>query len=205
VDLLDDWRALTGDEASGQALLDRWSEPHRHYHDIGHLRAVLRAVDGLGHEARDVRAVRLAAWFHDAVYTGRPGKDEQASAELAASVLPSLGVGAELTAEVVRLVELTATHDPAPGDANGMVLCDADLAVLGGEPAEYADYAAAVRAEYGDVPGEEFRTGRIAVLQRLIAHQPLFLTSTGQSRWEQAARRNVATELTLLQSGASAS
>ena len=71
--------------------------------------------------------------------------------------------------EVARLVLLTAGHDPEPGDANGAVLCDADLAVLAGPPDAYAAYASAVRAEYGHLSDEEFTAGRIAVLERLLA------------------------------------
>jgi predicted metal-dependent HD superfamily phosphohydrolase len=205
MDALDQWRRLTGDETSGRELVERWSEPHRRYHDVGHLRAVLRAVDELADEAADVDAVRLAAWFHDAVYTGRAGDDERASADLAASMLPSLGVNADRVAEVVRLIELTVAHDVAPHDANGAVLCDADLAVLGGSPDEYATYAAAVREEYAQIPEEEFRAGRIALLERLTARERLFHTATGRERWDEAARRNVATELSLLRGGASAS
>ncbi len=204
-DLLASWRDLVGEDAAGRELLARWSEPHRRYHDVDHLRSVLVAVDELAHEARGITAVRLAAWFHDAVYAGQAGGDERASAALAASMLPALGVDAEQTAEVVRLVELTAAHHPAPNDANGAVLCDADLSVLGGDPAEYATYAAAVRDEYGDVPEAEFRSGRIAVLERLLDHRPLYQTATGRDRWEEAARRNIETELTLLRAGASAS
>ena len=204
-DLLARWRGLVDDEAAGRELLARWSEPHRRYHDIDHLRAVLHAIDELARHASDADAVRLAAWFHDAAYRGRPGRDERESAELAASILPSLGVEAAHVAEVIRLVELTATHQPAPADANGAVLCDADLAVLGGDPDAYAAYAAAVRAEYEHVPDGEFRTGRIAVLERFAFRNPLFHTSTAQNRWEQIARRNIDTELSLLRGGASAS
>ena len=204
-DLLERWRALTGDEVSGQELLTRWSEPHRRYHDVDHLRSVLHIVDQLAGDAVDPDAVRLAAWFHDAVYSGRPGDDERTSAELAASILPALGVEAEKVAEVVRLVELTATHEPAAADRNGAVLCDADLAVLGADPDAYATYAAAVREEYQDVPDEKFRAGRIAVLERFASRDPLFHTTTARSRWEQTARRNIDTELSLLRGGASAS
>jgi predicted metal-dependent HD superfamily phosphohydrolase len=205
VDLLDEWRSLVDDDSSGRELLIRWSEPHRRYHDLEHLRAVLAAVEELADQADDLDAVRLAAWFHDAVHSGRAGEDERASAALATSMLPALGVRPEQIAEVVRLVELTASHDPEPSDANGAVLCDADLAVLGGEPDTYAAYAAAVRDEFSAVPDEEFRRGRIAVLERLIGRVPLFHTEPGRERWEDTARRNIETELTLLRAGASAS
>ncbi len=132
-------------------------------------------------------------------------KTSEPARQLAASMLPDLGVDDEQIAEVIRLVELTAAHDPAADDANGAVLCDGDLAVLGGEPTEYATYAAAVRAEYADVAESDFRSGRIAVLERLLTHRPLYRTATGRQHWEEAARRNIETELSLLRAGASAS
>jgi predicted metal-dependent HD superfamily phosphohydrolase len=198
-DLLERWRGVVGSAADelGRDLLHRWSEPHREYHTTAHLRSVLDAVDILEHHATDPDAVRLAAWFHDAVYAGRPGEDEAASAGLAAETLPGAGVGDDRVREVVRLVELTATHDTNPGDANGAVLCDADLAVLGGEPQEYAAYAAAVRAEY-PVTDHDYRRGRSAVLRRLLALDPLYRTPTGASRWAAAAHRNLKAELDLL-------
>ena len=64
---------------------------------------------------------------------------------------------------------LTAGHDPAPDDANGAVLCDADLAVLASPPDAYVGYASAVREEYGHLSDAEFTAGRIAVLEHLLA------------------------------------
>ena len=52
---------------------------------------MLAHLDMLADEADDIDAVRLAAWFHDAVY--EPGADnEEASAALAAAVLSEGGV-----------------------------------------------------------------------------------------------------------------
>ena len=53
---------------AGAALLGRWAEPQRAYHDLAHLAEVLERVDLLAAEADQPDAVRLAAWFHDAVY-----------------------------------------------------------------------------------------------------------------------------------------
>ncbi|MBB5786557.1 HD domain-containing protein [Jiangella mangrovi] len=203
------WSALAGDSpaatAAGADLLVRWAEPHRRYHATGHLTAILAAVDELlaSGEPADPDAVRFAAWFHDAVYDGKPGQDEAASARLAREVLTALGRPAALVDEVERLVLLTAGHDPAPGDANGAVLCDADLAVLAGSPAEYGAYAAAVRDDYAHVPDADFAAGRAAVLAGLLDRPALFRTETGRARWETAARHNLGTELVLLRASAS--
>ncbi len=183
--------------AAGGDLLARWRQPHRHYHGEAHLNAVLDTVEILEAHAADPDGVRLAAWFHDAVHEGRAGDDEEASARLAEAVLPRLGVASSRVESVARLVRLTATHEPAPGDRDGAVLVDADLSVLGGSPQEYASYAAAVRAEYAALPDAAFRAGRTAVLQRLLDRDPLYRTSTARKRWEQSARRNVTAELHL--------
>jgi predicted metal-dependent HD superfamily phosphohydrolase len=200
--VLEEWRALVGGSRAGDAvgaeLVARWSEPHRRYHDLDHLRAVLRAVGLIQEWAADPVAVRLAAWFHDAVYDGRPGWDEERSAQLARSRLPRCGVPARRVAEVARLVRLTAAHDTlAEGDRDGAVLCDADLAVLGGDG--YADYAAKIRQEYAHVPGELFRRGRAQVLRRLLAVPRLYRTPPARELWEARAREAVSAELAELE------
>lgn len=179
-------------------LLAAWAEPQRRYHTTAHLAAVLARIDVLAPHARDLAAVELAAWFHDAVYRPDRSENEERSAVLAERALPELGIDADRTAEVARLVRLTVTHDPAPGDVDGEVLCDADLAVLAGEPDAYAAYVAAVRAEYGFVPDDAFREGRAAVLGQLLALPRLFRTPYGAAHWEAPARRNLAAELATL-------
>ncbi|MEU7065417.1 hypothetical protein [Streptomyces sp. NPDC046161] len=206
-DLRDRWQATTA--AAGAApgldttpyadrLLAAWAEPQRRYHTTAHLADVLARIDVLAPHAQDPAAVELAAWFHDAVYRPDRSENEERSAALAERALPELGIDAARTAEVARLVRLTVTHDPAPGDTNGEVLCDADLAVLAGSPDAYAAYVAAVRAEYGFVPDDAFRDGRAAVLRQLIGLPRLFRTPYGTAHWEATARRNLAAELAAL-------
>jgi predicted metal-dependent HD superfamily phosphohydrolase len=182
----------------GTDLIGRWSEPQRRYHGTDHLTAVLDRAEELAGHADDPDAVLLAAWFHDAVYRPDRSENEERSARLAERALPEAGVTQERTAEAARLVRLTVGHDPAPGDRNGEVLCDADLAVLAGDPSAYAAYAAAVREEYSFVPDAAFREGRAAVLRQLLALPHLFRTPLGREHWESTARRNLETELELL-------
>ncbi|MEV0021392.1 hypothetical protein AB0H45_04045 [Streptomyces atroolivaceus] len=180
------------------ALLARWAEPQRRYHTTTHLTQVLDRVDTLAGHASDPDLVRLAVWFHDAVYRPDRSENEERSAALAERALPEAGVPDAATAEVARLVRLTVTHDPAAGDTNGEVLCDADLAILAAAPKEYAAYAAQVREEYGFVPDDAFREGRSAVLRQLLELPRLFRTPHGAAEWEPRARQNLTTELELL-------
>ncbi|CAL9309717.1 hypothetical protein ABZ568_20705 [Streptomyces olindensis] len=180
-------------------LLTRWREPQRRYHTVAHLAAVLDRVDVLEEYARDPDVVRLAAWFHDAVYLPDRSENEERSARLAERALPEAGVPAAKTAEVARLVRLTIGHDPADDDPDGQVLCDADLAVLASPPSAYAAYTAAVREEYHFVPNDAFRAGRAAILRRLLALPRLFRTPYGAAEWEATARYNLRSELELLE------
>ncbi|MFI5780785.1 metal-dependent phosphohydrolase [Nocardia sp. NPDC051570] len=197
VELLDRWTQLAGPgaRAVGEDLVRRYGEPHRRYHTVGHLAAMLAVIDDLAADATDLDAVRYAAFFHDAIYAVDGTDNEEASARLVESVLPGLGVPPETVAEAARLVRLTGGHHPAPDDRNGAVLCDADLAVLAADESAYAAYTSAVRAEYAHVPDDLFRSGRAAVLRGLIQQDPLFRTPTGQARYAAAARANLAAEL----------
>ncbi|MFF9090104.1 hypothetical protein ACF1BE_27570 [Streptomyces sp. NPDC014991] len=179
-------------------LLTRWQEPQRRYHTVAHLTEVLDHVDVLAPCASDPDVVRLAAWFHDAVYLPERSENEERSARLAERALLEAGLSGAKTAEVARLVRLTVTHDPAASDRDGQVLCDADLAVLASPPSAYAAYTARIREEYHFVPQAAFRTGRSALLRRLLELPSLFRTPYGQEHWEATARHNLAGELEML-------
>ncbi|MER6176886.1 metal-dependent phosphohydrolase [Streptosporangium sp. NPDC001681] len=187
------WLSLSGPEAEslGRELITRYDEPHRRYHTTTHLEAVLAHIDTLASHAEHPDLVRLAAWFHDAVYDPRRGDNEERSAILAERALPEMGLSPEAVATVARLVRLTVTHAPAPGDADGAVLSDADLAILGASPEVYAAYATAVREEYAFVPDDAFRSGRAAVLRSLLDLAAIFHIAD----LEEAARANIMAEL----------
>ncbi|MBE4718539.1 DUF4031 domain-containing protein [Pseudarthrobacter sp. AB1] len=196
VPLLNRWETIMpGHDALFLDLLDRWSEDHRRYHGCTHLLAVLEALDLLTDPADPPRTVLLAAWFHDAVYRGVAGQDEEESARLAKERLADAGLPADDVEEVARLVRLTSDHRPEPGDDNGALLCDADLSVLGGEPEPYARYVAAVREDYAHIGDADFAAGRAAVVRHLLELDPLFHGDRARELWLVAARRNLQGEL----------
>ena len=189
-------RIFPGEMTVGAELLARYAEEHRRYHTQEHLRRMLEVIDEHAALAGDADAVRLAAWFHDAVYEVFAADNEERSAELALDRLGALGYGRG--DEVARLVRLTAGHAVAEGDRNGALLADADLAILAGEPEEYARYAAAVREEYAAVPDETFRPGRAAILRQLADLPTLFRIVPDRAEWAARARANLETEIEAL-------
>jgi predicted metal-dependent HD superfamily phosphohydrolase len=213
-ELLDHWRAAVrasgappeASEAAvrraGVELLDWWSQPHRQYHTVAHLAAVLDVVDGYAGHADNPDLVRLAAWGHDTVYDPRaPGEEnERASARLTGRVLADLRLPPPAVAEVVRLILLTAEHRAGPDDLNGALLCDADLAILAAPEEDYDWYANAIRREYAHVPDTEYRIGRVKALRELLDRPAMYRIPVLHSRWELAARANIHRELQALTS-----
>lgn len=185
-------------------LLQAYADPGRGYHDQEHLREVLERVDELAAadpRPLDLDVIRLAAFFHDAVYrTGPPEPDgadarpsnEEASARWAER---ALGHEPQLAARVAGLVRATTTHEAPSDDAEAAVLLDADLAILAAPPERYARYVAGVRREYAWVAVPDFRAGRARVLRDLASRERIFRTAYARARWEGPARANLAAEL----------
>ena len=198
-------------------LIARHRQPHRRYHGVRHVVWVLRHVRELeaampecrDEQAYDAVAVAAAAFFHDAIYDATRADNEERSAVLAEHQLASIGWDEARTGVVASLVRETAMHVsddaatppaglPAPSATERHVLLDADLAVLGSEPAAYAAYATGVRVEYGHLTDDIWRSGRVSVLRRLLDRRSLYGSAPAREWWEARARANLTAELAAL-------
>lgn len=186
----------------GGDLIDRWTRPGRSYHNLRHLTDVLARVDELAEETHEPDLVRLAAWFHGAVfdaaqvaaYANRGGEDEVASARLAREQLTHLGVPAPRVERVHHMVIALVRHAADPSDFDCAVLCDADLAMLAAEPQRYKSYLHDVREEYADIPMSDYLRARVRIVRKLLARPSLFVSPLGTA-WEEPARQNLGAEL----------
>ncbi|MGK0720737.1 DUF4031 domain-containing protein [Leucobacter sp. W1478] len=193
-------RAFTDWQYLGADLLARWNEPHRVYHDERHLEDVLLALDHLSSRGERISpATLLAAWFHDAVYEGASGSDEQDSAQLAAATLQELGLAPGQVQHVGELIIATTpalphTHTPAPLAH----LLDADLSIFASPASRYTEYSLAVRSEYAHVAEPEFRAGRSRILTTYLDQPSIYRTDTARVLWEERARGNLVREVEAL-------
>lgn len=195
------WTALGAVEipmATYNQLLAAYSEPHRHYHTLQHLREGLAHLDATASLARRAEEVEVALWFHDAVYDPRRTDNEARSADWAARVLREAGCPPDVARRVQALVLATAAHE-AGDDPDTRLLLDIDLAILGAAEARYAQYARQVRAEYAHLADAEFRTRRAALLGSFLARPRIYATDAFREALEQRARANLAGERASLQ------
>ena len=176
-------------------LVETYSEPHRHYHNLEHVGEVLRVVGRL----KGGPAVLLAVWYHDAVYDPKAKDNEAKSAELAERELAALGLPAEVVKLVGDLVRSTAHFDAATFSGPDFdILHDADLAILGASEVRYARYADDIRKEYAWVPEADYRAGRRKVLESFLARERIYRTDVMFAEGEEAARRNMTAEVSAL-------
>jgi predicted metal-dependent HD superfamily phosphohydrolase len=173
-----------------------YAEPHRHYHDERHLDdclAILRTLTDI--DEREEQILRWAILWHDAIYDPRRSDNEKRSGELAFQDLTRCGVGEAEAQHVRRLILLTEDHRVGDGDHLSALLVSIDLSILGADPERYRDYAEGVRREYVHVSDDAWRAGRSAILEKLLAANPLYPDVRFRAALETRARRNLTDEL----------
>ena len=182
------WRALRARAPAGlyRAVIERYREPHRHYHTLRHLEECLQRFDEVRPLAERPADVELALWFHDAIYDARREDNEARSAAWAKA-----SVGGDSGERIAALIIATA-HEALPQSSDAKLIVDIDLAILGTEPARFAEYEAQVRQEYDFVPQAVYQRQRAELLHRLLARPTIFNTPFFIARYEAKARANLA-------------
>ncbi|MRD49173.1 N-methyl-D-aspartate receptor NMDAR2C subunit [Caenimonas koreensis] len=187
------WRevgAPEGNEGLHQRLINAWCEPQRHYHSRQHLRECLATLATARHLAQRPAEVELALWFHDAFYEPRRHDNEERSAHWAREAIDAAGAPAGVGERVAALVMLTRGHQPPQG-ADGQLLVDVDLSILGAPGERFDESNEQIRLEYAHVPLVDFIAGRTRVLQAFLARPRLFCTAHFHDRLEAQARANL--------------
>lgn len=189
------WLAFMITRGGGMDRIAKWwrvvwkhySEPHRQYHTLAHIRDMLSLVTG--------EAAVAATWFHDIVYDPTRADNEDASAKLAATALRELGFGTPGIDVVAQMIRATTTHDRNDLPQQALIFVDADVAVLGSPHDRYVAYRDAVRREYASLSDDEFVRGRRVVIERFLSRPQIYFTQTMREKFEAQARANLLWEL----------
>jgi predicted metal-dependent HD superfamily phosphohydrolase len=177
-----------------------YAQPDRAYHGLAHVQALLSHLQTHADLVQDPQAVALAIWFHDAVYDTTRDDNEAQSAALAARHLHNWGCPAAQVDAVVHMVESTARHEWTDGNPDTAVFLDFDLSILASPALVYDGYSSQIQQEYGWVPPQAYRPARARVLQAFLDRPFVYFTPSLRTKWEAAARANLARELAALSS-----
>ncbi|CAD8207526.1 unnamed protein product [Paramecium octaurelia] len=171
-------------------LVDYYSQPQRHYHTLRHIYDMLRQLKG----AKNIRNVKLATFFHDAIYYPKIHDNEEKSCLLFQQFAKECNIDSEVVSIFILQTKSHQTDVPfLPEDdlTDLMIFLDADMSIL--ESDAYPVYAQDIRKEYSHFPDKEYKTGRIAVLQKFLQSKIYNL------RNEEKARKNIQEEIEILQ------
>ena len=175
-----------------------YAQPHRGYHNAGHLDELIALARE--HTPSLEEAEQLALLFHDAVYVpGAPrGDNERLSAVLMTATMailarehPDLAMATPDLARAARIVEATTHAAPPPPEAARV--CDLDLWRLAAPWEAFQHHALGIHHEYRHLFPDEaaFWTARKAFYETMLAKPQLFATDYFVERFEGAARENM--------------
>lgn len=189
-------------EAAAHAILERWTAPHRYFHNQQYLATVLPRIDEVAPASHDPAEVRLALWFYGAAVDHPLNcedlRDLEAAwkrcCELTSATLRPLDVSAPRIHRICQLTRVLLANYAPPRDVDAAVLHDANLSVFAATPQEYKRARLALRKALGYLSDEAFLVLRRRFLRCLLARDQIFTSPLGIA-WEALARQNIEAEL----------
>lgn len=179
-------------------LVAHYEGDGRYYHNLHHIQNVLETIESFHAYALDIRAIQLAAWFHDVIYDVQRSDNEAQSAIYAGTVLNKVGVPAETIAKVEHMIRATKHNHACPADIDCQIMLDADLATFASDWETQAEIERAIRQEYAFVPDEAYREGRQRILQNFLKRERIYCTELMFEVREAAARENISRTIEML-------
>jgi predicted metal-dependent HD superfamily phosphohydrolase len=198
-ELLDKYGANESDkERTFRSLAEKYSSKGRAYHNLSHIRDLLKFSDSFKSAIKDYDAVCFAIWFHDVIYDTKKSDNEEKSAELAVKILTELKVPDEIRDRARDMILATKKHYPEGTSEDTGLFLDLDLSILGSPEEVYNQYSKAIREEYSWVPGFMYRRNRKKVLNNFLTREKIYFTDDMASRFESQARLNIKNEIKTL-------
>jgi predicted metal-dependent HD superfamily phosphohydrolase len=166
-------------------VINRYSEPHRFFHTIEHISAVLKNLKTSQPEAI------LAAIYHDIIYVPGSDQNEYCSAQLSANHLSMLGIKSVLIMKVSRHILSTEQHVPIDLPGNEELL-DSDMMILAASKPVFNEYCHNIRLEFPHLSNSEFESQRSRWALEQLGRKKIF-HSKKNIRAEKIARINLRT------------
>jgi predicted metal-dependent HD superfamily phosphohydrolase len=164
-------------------IINRYSEPHRHYHNIDHIGHVLNKLITNNPE------VVLAAIYHDIIYVPGSSMNEYCSAQLCANHLSLFGIKSSTIFKISKHILSTEQHISIDLFGNEELL-DADMSILASSKPIFNKYCQDIRLEYLNINDCEFKSQRSRWALELLGRVKIFYKA---KELESFARKNLRT------------
>jgi predicted metal-dependent HD superfamily phosphohydrolase len=187
-------------------VVKHYSSKGRYYHNMNHIYGVVSMWKSHKHLLEYVDEVFVAAIYHDIIYNPKRDDNEyQSSVYFINKVYPIIQKnGYKLSYLDSATVALFISATKHGGDFSKTMiknskdvryLIDFDLETLGTRhQSTYDWYKEGVRKEYGMYSDEQYKIGRIKVLEHFLKSKKIFLTKEFK-KIEKIARKNLQNEI----------
>lgn len=184
-----------------QNIVTHYQQPHRHYHTLHHIQALLEQFDGIKDQLKQPESVLLAIFYHDVIYQTQDKPAMSNERQSAAYFIAELGgfLPIDLQNRVVELIIATEKHELADtNDSDMAYFLDMDLRILGQTDLVYQAYCQQIRLEYQHVAKVLYNFSRKKALKRFLDRKRLYFTERFSTQYEQQARQNIKSEIKTL-------
>ena len=184
-----------------QNIVTHYQQPHRHYHTLHHIQALLEQFDGIKDQLKQPESVLLAIFYHDVIYQTQDKPAMCNERQSAAYFIAELGgfLPIDLQNRVVELIIATEKHELADtNDSDMAYFLDMDLRILGQTDLVYQAYCQQIRLEYQHVAKVLYNFSRKKALKRFLDRKRLYFTERFSTQYEQQARQNIKSEIKTL-------
>lgn len=150
-------------------ILNRWSEPHRHFHTTKHLFDLISKVNQRkgSISTTDYEKLIIVALFHDIVYNPTSSTNEEDSAEMFTSSITELTTDA---IEIRQAILDTKSHHATTFISK--IFCTLDMSVIEGGFNELLEWEKGIWGEYQVFGKEAYKIGRLKFLNTLLNEYP---------------------------------
>ncbi len=175
----------------------RYSEVHRHYHALNHIKHCLGTFDFVKESipAHLHFLIQIALIYHDVVYDPEREDNEIRSGEIARNHLMELGWRDQNILQIINSIRATAhTGTPLTAEVAKWVV-DIDLSSLAARPEVFDKNTLDIKAEYEhciNFTERKWQEGRRAFAQKMLGRAEIFHTEPFFRAYEEEARRNLA-------------
>ncbi|MBB4805841.1 putative metal-dependent HD superfamily phosphohydrolase [Chryseobacterium defluvii] len=184
-------------EALWQEIEKKYSAKSRFYHNLTHLESMFYELDAVRDWISNFTPISFSVFYHDVIYDSTSKSNEEKSADFAVERLKKLRLNEEAIRNISVQILATKKHQKSNDDDINYLL-DADLSVLGKDPATYLEYTQKIRKEYSIYPDLLYKPGRKKVLQHFLELESIFKTEYFKMKYEKQAKENLLMEIGLL-------
>lgn len=191
-------------EVDSNSANELWSEIHkkysqenRHYHNLQHIEALLLELESVKDKIENWPVILFTLYYHDIIYKSTKKDNEEKSAELATKRMIEIGVDKSDIELCQKQIIATKSHIEIK-DPDTNYFTDADLSILGKEPAKYKTYCSNIRKEYRIYPNFLYKKGRKKVIKHFLSMNRIFKTKEFYDKYEEQAKFNLSNEIKTL-------